>query len=190
MNLLLVSTSCLKQHSPPPLQGLLALSEATSVPVSIHLDRPIAFSVEDLLLEGSFILATLCEAQKEAASPELGCSSRTRPGSGGDTCGDEPKPPDTSQQARRGRSAPSTDGAKPSSAWAEQEAEGVPRATDRGGTGTAGEAEAAEAPYEKFHSLFFGAVSYKDATGHTFQSLATASDTEEDPGALQGSPAL
>ncbi|XP_071428230.1 cell cycle checkpoint control protein RAD9B [Pithys albifrons albifrons] len=183
-------TFCLKE-----LRGLLALSEATSVPVSIHLDRcgkPIAFSVEDLLLEGSFILATLCEAQKEAASPELGCSSRTRPGSGGDTCEDKPNPSDTSQQARRGGSAPipSTDGAKPSSAWAEQEAKRVPRATDRGGTGTAGAAEAAEAPYEKFHSLFFGAVSYMDATGHTFQSLAMASDTEEDPGALQGSPAL
>lgn len=43
----------------------------------------------------------------------------------------------------------------------------------------------------QFHSLFFGAVSYKEkeAIGDTFQSLVTASDTEE-LGALQSSPVL
>lgn len=42
----------------------------------------------------------------------------------------------------------------------------------------------------QFHSLFFGAVSYKEAIGDTFQSLVTASDTEEELGALQSSPVL
>ncbi|NWS96577.1 RAD9B protein, partial [Mionectes macconnelli] len=198
-------TFCLKE-----LRGLLVFSEATSVPVSIHFDRcgkPIAFSVEDMLLEGSFILATLCEAQREAHSQELCC-----PQQGGST--------DTARHPQRDGNAPTNP---------KQEVKSVPRATGRDVTGRAGTAmaeaagEATEAPYQKvrglpnpmlasqiintrilyhgapylckycvfqFHSLFFGAVSYKekDAHGHTFQSLATASDTEEEPGPVQSSP--
>uniref|UniRef100_A0A663MP62 Cell cycle checkpoint control protein RAD9A n=1 Tax=Athene cunicularia TaxID=194338 RepID=A0A663MP62_ATHCN len=71
--------------------------------------KPIAFSMEDRVLEASFILATLCEVGEETAA--------LRP------------------------------------AWR-----------------------------QTFHSFFFGAVSCKerDAVSHTFHSLATASDTEED----------
>ncbi|KAL9834135.1 cell cycle checkpoint control protein RAD9B isoform 3-T3 [Geothlypis trichas] len=198
-------TFCLKE-----LRGLLAFSEATSVPVCVHLDRsgrPIAFSIEDLLLEASFILATLCEAEKEAASPEPACcpqpwdSSRTGMDKSDQSSmdGASNAVTATSKKPQQRGNTPSMDPAKPQSALAKPEVKNVPRGTERDVPGRAGAAtaqaaggETTEAPQAKFHSLFFGAVSYKEkeAIGDTFQSLVTASDTEEELGALQSSPVL
>ncbi|XP_033374122.1 cell cycle checkpoint control protein RAD9B [Parus major] len=151
-------TFCLKE-----LRGLLAFSEATSVPVSIHFDR--CGNLEDLLLEASFILATLCEAEKEAASPEpASCprpwhSSRTAMDKSAQTSMDGASNADTatSKRPQQKGNTPSMHSAKAPSALEKQEIKNIPE---------------------------------KEALGDTFQSLVTASDTEEELGALQSSPEL
>ncbi|XP_030316544.1 cell cycle checkpoint control protein RAD9B [Calypte anna] len=198
-------TFCLKE-----LRGLLAFSEATSVPVSIHFDvsgKPIAFSIEDMVLEASFILATLSDVEKAPASQQPPCpsqlqeSSKTHLGkpektSTGEDSNTEAAAPQKPQGNRR---APDTESVKPLSPLGKHK--NSPQVTRGAVTGTQGAAlgqeeehsrlgrEATASPYQKFHSLFFGAVSCKEreAFSHTFHSLATASDTEEDFGNMQSS---
>ncbi|NXM65475.1 RAD9B protein, partial [Serilophus lunatus] len=176
-------TFCLKE-----LRGLLLFSEATGVPVSIHFDRcgkPIAFSIEDVLLESSFILATLCEAEVEAAAQELSC-----PGQGHRN----------SRRGHRGSLSEGEDTPHPSGSTAGAQG------SLHGGVWMGGEfsgislencsqllipclVTSVNICVFQFHSLFFGAVSHqKEALAPTFQSLATASDSEEDLGPVQSSP--
>ncbi|XP_051490214.1 cell cycle checkpoint control protein RAD9B isoform X2 [Apus apus] len=197
-------TFCLKE-----LRGLLAFSEVTSLPVSIHFDvsgRPVAFSVEDMVLEASFILATLSEVEKATVSqqppsfsqPQESFKAHTGKSETTSMNRDSSTAAVASKKPQWNRNASDTGSVKPASSLVKQEIKNIPRDTKRDVTGMEGTAMAedhvlldGEEPshYQKFHSLFFGAVSCeeKDAMSHTFHSLATASDTEEDFGNLQSS---
>ncbi|XP_055963202.1 cell cycle checkpoint control protein RAD9B [Sorex fumeus] len=70
-------TFCFKE-----LKGMLTFSEATHAPISIHFDfpgKPLALSVDDMLLEANFILATLDDEPSRASSPQSLCLSQ-KPG--------------------------------------------------------------------------------------------------------------
>ncbi|XP_020823950.1 cell cycle checkpoint control protein RAD9A isoform X1 [Phascolarctos cinereus] len=66
-------TFCLKEF-----RGLLSFAESANLPLNIHFDvpgRPAIFTIEDSLLDGHFVLATLSE-------PDLCSQEPSRPGQG------------------------------------------------------------------------------------------------------------
>ncbi|XP_036026090.1 cell cycle checkpoint control protein RAD9A isoform X3 [Onychomys torridus] len=66
-------TFCLKEF-----RGLLNFAESANLPLTIHFDvpgRPVIFTIEDSLLDGHFVLATLLEQDPRSQDP---CSPKPR----------------------------------------------------------------------------------------------------------------
>ncbi|XP_039361082.1 cell cycle checkpoint control protein RAD9B isoform X8 [Mauremys reevesii] len=201
-------TFCLKE-----LRGLLAFAEATSATVSIHFDvsgKPIAFSIEDMMVEASFVLATLADIENRESSQQSLCLSQRqkRPtlmkahadnvenvsnNSADNNSNTETiasKKPCWTERAHINTKLP-VECRKPLS----KEDDVIPiiskkdmnniEVLDMSAAGDIKIVEKVVPTYSdqyKFHSLFFGAVSFKeqDVISHTLHSLATASDAEDD----------
>ncbi|XP_054449992.1 cell cycle checkpoint control protein RAD9B [Pteronotus mesoamericanus] len=183
-------TFCFKE-----LKGILIFSEATRAPISIHFDfpgKPMAFSIDDMLLEANFILATLADEPSRASSPQslylsekqkrsdLVCSN---PKAGKkDSKAVEPISREAapkrlhSDETLRNTSAPGNRGSPLVKRANGDVSEGPERRVSHV------EEEPGSPRLRKFSCMFFGAVSsdLQEHCDNPFDSLATASDSEED----------
>ncbi|KAL1768798.1 cell cycle checkpoint control protein RAD9B isoform X3 [Sigmodon hispidus] len=180
-------TFCFKE-----LKGILTFSEVMHAPISIYFDfpgKPVVLSIEDMLLEANFILATLADQPSRVSSPQSLYLSQAQ-----------------------GRLDPTQSNALVAKSQASQSPESISRAAPKRlfpkespDSSTATEtkrvsihednisevpesivSDMEEGPgpshLRKFSCMFFGAVSseQQEHVGRPLDSLAIASDSEED----------
>ncbi|XP_074915939.1 cell cycle checkpoint control protein RAD9B [Chelonoidis abingdonii] len=200
-------TFCLKE-----LRGLLGFAEATSASVSIHFDvsgKPIAFSTEDMMVEASFVLATLADIENRESSQQSLCLSQRQKrrtlmkahadnvenvsNNSADNSNTEiiaSKKPCWTERAYSNTKLPvecrkllsKGDDVIPIISKNDINNMEVLDMSPAGDIKIVEEVPPSYSDPCKFHSLFFGAVSFKeqDVISHTLHSLATASDAEDD----------
>ncbi|KAM4050843.1 cell cycle checkpoint control protein RAD9B isoform 2-T2 [Anomaloglossus baeobatrachus] len=158
-------TFCLKE-----VRGFLSFAEATSAVIAIHFRKPgepIIFSIDDMVLEANFVLATLEEMDDSSSEKSRGTVIESTP------------------PVQKGASALAKGRKQNQSHTANN---GLPHITSPVlMTAKSPIQQTAEEPlpttaYNKFCSLFFGAISsdQKENLHRPFYSLVTASEDEDE----------
>ncbi|XP_062943801.1 cell cycle checkpoint control protein RAD9B [Cynocephalus volans] len=179
-------TFCFKE-----LKGMLSFSEATHTPISIYFDfpgKPMALSIDDMLLEANFILATLADEPSRASSPQSLCCSQKRKRSDLTLSNSEAAKNETSQalESISRKSAPRSlypnETVTNISALENCGSPIMKRANGDISSISNTEEMPGSSYLRKFSCMFFGAFSadQQEHFNHPFDSLATASDSEED----------
>uniref|UniRef100_A0A452ETE1 Cell cycle checkpoint control protein n=1 Tax=Capra hircus TaxID=9925 RepID=A0A452ETE1_CAPHI len=194
-------TFCFKE-----LKGVLIFSEAIHAPIAIHFDfpgKPMALSIDDMLLEANFILATLADEPSRASSPRTLCLSqkqkRSEPIHSNSKAGKNvtSKVPEYISRKVEPKRLYSNETPTNSSTLENCGSPLMKRANkditevseSDGDTSEVPESNVSDAEdvpgspcLRKFSCMFFGAVSSdrQEPCSLPFQSLATASDSEED----------
>ncbi|XP_036616105.1 cell cycle checkpoint control protein RAD9B [Trichosurus vulpecula] len=181
-------TFCLKE-----LRGLLALSEAITAPVSIYFDlpgKPVAFSIDEMVLEATFILATLADVQSERSPSSLCLSQRLKRSdlikSKSDTEGNPINIEKELTTVKAASKRPSYNEREINATELESFSipavkrldTHIPEATENY-LSVMGKVMPKTQVYDKFCSLFFGAVSPKQHFNRPWINLETVNDSED-----------